>query len=266
MKSFIGKLIFLENHDDCLCYPENAGGGFKRLFIKIDDRSSEYDNIYESGRDGAYIYEELFIAFGTDIKVYTVGPMFSHAKGKEVCYSVILNYEENNAESHQRYLYSNRNMDREVKKKRLGKVVASDLLEQTLKDVKYSYSRNSSEIKKKNTANEYYDNNRINKSELSNQIKRIVSNIRLRRKASISRKQYRALSNCDPIYYSEKNINENKYKLEIFVSRGINNNVDKNIGNLRVLARKAITMTAITNTKFFIVCGKAERVIPTGKS
>ncbi|KAJ1606077.1 hypothetical protein OJ253_2878 [Cryptosporidium canis] len=110
-KPFIEKPIFSDNHDNWIYYPENSGGGCKKLFRKVGNRSSEYDpNLWRVRRDGTYIYENFLPTFGTDIKVYTVGPMFAHAearkspcldgkvqrtdKGKEVRYSVMLSYEE----------------------------------------------------------------------------------------------------------------------------------------------------------------------------
>lgn len=85
----------------------NAGGGCKKLFRKVHDRSSEYcPDLHTVRRDGVYLYEEFMSTFGTDIKVYTVGQMFAHAEarraptldgrvwrtpeGKEVRYPVIL--------------------------------------------------------------------------------------------------------------------------------------------------------------------------------
>jgi inositol-hexakisphosphate/diphosphoinositol-pentakisphosphate 1-kinase len=48
----------------------HAGGGSKRLFRKIDDRSSEfYPQVNEVRRIGSYIYEEFVLTHGTDVKV-----------------------------------------------------------------------------------------------------------------------------------------------------------------------------------------------------
>ena len=89
----------------------SAGGGSKRLFRKVADRSSEfYPQVNELRRDGSYIYEEFVITQGTDVKVYTVGADYGHAEarkspvvdgrvkrdseGLEVRYPVILSLEE----------------------------------------------------------------------------------------------------------------------------------------------------------------------------
>lgn len=48
-----------------------VGGGIKRLFRKVDDRSSSYE-AQHSGRvrrDGSYIIEEFLTTGGTDVKV-----------------------------------------------------------------------------------------------------------------------------------------------------------------------------------------------------
>lgn len=49
-----------------------AGGGCKKLFRKIGNRSSEfYPDINEVRRDGSYLYEEFVETQGTDVKMYT---------------------------------------------------------------------------------------------------------------------------------------------------------------------------------------------------
>ncbi len=52
------------------------GGGVKRLFRKVDDKSSCYDSDHPGTvrRSDSYIYEEFLPTGGTDVKVYTVGP------------------------------------------------------------------------------------------------------------------------------------------------------------------------------------------------
>jgi inositol hexakisphosphate/diphosphoinositol-pentakisphosphate kinase len=49
-----------------------AGGGCKKLFRKVGNRSSEfYPDINEVRQDGSYIYEAFLETQGTDVKMYT---------------------------------------------------------------------------------------------------------------------------------------------------------------------------------------------------
>jgi hypothetical protein len=49
-----------------------AGGGCKKLFRKVGNRSSEfYPDINEVRQDGSYIYEAFVETQGTDVKMYT---------------------------------------------------------------------------------------------------------------------------------------------------------------------------------------------------
>jgi len=62
----------------------SAGGGSKRLFRKVNDRSSEfYSTCNEIRRDGSYIYEEFLFTQGTDVKVYALGPNYGHAEARK---------------------------------------------------------------------------------------------------------------------------------------------------------------------------------------
>ncbi|CAI5741413.1 unnamed protein product [Hyaloperonospora brassicae] len=107
-KPFVEKPADAEDHNVYIYYPTSAGGGSKRLFRKVGDRSSEfYPDVNHVRRDSSYIYEEFLNTQGTDVKVYTVGSSYGHAEarkspvldgrvvrdsaGKEVRYPVILN-------------------------------------------------------------------------------------------------------------------------------------------------------------------------------
>ena len=74
-KPFVEKPVDADDHNIAIYYPSSAGGGCKKLFRKVGDRSSEfYPEINEIRRDGSYIYEEFIETQGTDVKMYTVGP------------------------------------------------------------------------------------------------------------------------------------------------------------------------------------------------
>ena len=110
-KPFVEKPVDADDHNIAIYYPSSAGGGCKKLFRKIGNRSSEfYPHINNVRRDGSYIYEEFVETQGTDVKMYTVGPEYGHAEarksptvdgkvernadGKEVRFPVILTLRE----------------------------------------------------------------------------------------------------------------------------------------------------------------------------
>lgn len=110
-KPFVEKPVSGEDHNICIYYPRNAGGGSQRLFRKVGDRSSQfYPDVHTVRRNGSYIYEDFLATEGTDVKVYTVGPMYAHAEarkspvvdgkvsrdadGKEIRYPIMLTPEE----------------------------------------------------------------------------------------------------------------------------------------------------------------------------
>ena len=110
-KPFVEKPVDAEDHNIHIYYPMAAGGGSKRLFRKVGDRSSQfYPEEHSIRREGSFIYEEFLVTQGTDVKVYTCGPVYAHSEarkspvvdgkvmrdtaGKEVRYPVILSLEE----------------------------------------------------------------------------------------------------------------------------------------------------------------------------
>ncbi len=82
-KPLVEKPISGEDHNIYLYYPRSQGGGCKRLFRKVADRSSQYypdEHQTRIGDGSSYIYEELLQTEGTDVKVYAVGRECAHAE------------------------------------------------------------------------------------------------------------------------------------------------------------------------------------------
>ena len=106
-KPFVEKPASGEDHNVWIYYPRAAGGGIKKLFRKVGDKSSNFSPDENNvRRDGSYIYEQFMPTEGTDVKVYAVGQEYAHAEarkspvvdgvvarssdGKEVRYPIIL--------------------------------------------------------------------------------------------------------------------------------------------------------------------------------